>query len=110
MAMTDTIFAYTRAMAINDGVLINVTDQARVAGLRVPVAFTERCYSALGCDDDTKLLGVLRSIVTAAALVGGERIDLAMQSIGRDWVSCYALIHGGDRREPVITVMLVGED
>jgi len=38
------IFSYTRAQVLADGVLIDVTTQAKVLGFRVPVAVTENLY------------------------------------------------------------------
>ena len=36
----DLIYAYTRKQAIDDGVLVDVTETAREAGIRLPVALT----------------------------------------------------------------------
>lgn len=38
------IFAYTRAQAIEDGVLVDVTDMAKEAGFKWPVAMTRTVY------------------------------------------------------------------
>ncbi|OQY36661.1 MAG: hypothetical protein B6226_06175, partial [Candidatus Cloacimonetes bacterium 4572_65] len=40
----DNIFTYTRAMAISDGVLVDVSTLAKEAGFKVPVAVTEALY------------------------------------------------------------------
>lgn len=39
------IHTYTRAQAIADGVLVDVTETAREAGFRVPVALTAACWA-----------------------------------------------------------------
>ena len=39
------IFSYTRAQALADGVLIDVTGQAKTLGFRVPVAVTDHLYN-----------------------------------------------------------------
>ena len=38
------IFSYTRAQAISDGVLIDVTAQAREMGFKVPAAITDNLF------------------------------------------------------------------
>ena len=47
------IFAYTRAQAIADGVLIDITDEAKACGFQIPVAITATLfhrYVAVGKD------------------------------------------------------------
>ena len=41
------IFAYTRAQAIADGVLVDVTDTAREAGFKIPVAVTRTVWDRI---------------------------------------------------------------
>ena len=41
----DVIYAYTRAQAIEDGVLVNVTDMAREAGVKFPTALTRAVWA-----------------------------------------------------------------
>lgn len=41
----DVIYAYTRAQAIDDGVLIDVTDTAREAGIKFPTALTSAVWA-----------------------------------------------------------------
>lgn len=38
------IYSYTRAQALADGVLVDVSDIAREAGFRVPVALTRTAW------------------------------------------------------------------
>ena len=38
------IYSYTRAQAIADGVLIDVTDEAKAHGFKVPVAITDHLF------------------------------------------------------------------
>lgn len=43
--MHDTIIhAYTRAEALSDGVLIDITEQAKACGFRLPTAITEEAF------------------------------------------------------------------
>jgi len=41
----DVIYAYTRAQALEDGVLIDVTDTAREAGIKFPTALTRAVWA-----------------------------------------------------------------
>ena len=43
---TDLIFSYSRAEAIRDGVLIDVSARAKLLGYRIPVAFTAALHEA----------------------------------------------------------------
>ncbi len=74
----DLIHSYTRADALRDGVLVDVTATAREAGFRFPVALTraawERCVAGtpgVGCQDESgrlwDLLWMLR-----CAIRGGD--------------------------------------
>ena len=40
----ESIYRYTRAQAIEDGVLVDVTETAREAGFRCPVAITHAAW------------------------------------------------------------------
>ena len=62
------IYAYTRAQAIADGVLVDVTETAKEAGFKLPVAITEalqnritptKADTAIGQDYDGRLWDVL---------------------------------------------------
>lgn len=43
--MDEVIFAYSRKQAIEDGVLIDVSERAKEAGFRVPVALTTAAWA-----------------------------------------------------------------
>src|SRR5262245_46930249 len=68
----DVIFAYTRAQAIADGVLVDVTDTANGAGFKIPVALTSRVWAeyvavpdGVECQDETgRLWDILSFSVT----------------------------------------------
>ena len=40
----DVVYSYTRKQAIEDGVLIDVTEQAKEAGFKIPVAITSSLW------------------------------------------------------------------
>ena len=44
-AFDPAIFAYTRAQAIEDGILVDVSETAREAGFRIPVAITRTVWN-----------------------------------------------------------------
>jgi hypothetical protein len=75
----DLIHRYTRADAIRDGVLIDVTETAREAGIRWPVALTSavwgRCVTVpagVVCQDEAgRLWDVLFLLALAARRSGG---------------------------------------
>lgn len=50
------IFSYTRAMAIADGVLHDVTETAKECGFRIPVAVTDTIWEKWVCVDHRKEL------------------------------------------------------
>jgi hypothetical protein len=62
------IYAYTRAQAIQDGVLVDVTETSKEVGFKLPVAITEALHNrltptkadaSLGQDYDGRLWNVL---------------------------------------------------
>ena len=61
-----------------------------------------------------RLWDVLMVLKAAIRGARGDRVDFKVSVVGRhnrrEVVNLYALIHGGDRGEPVITLMLAGED
>ena len=46
-AFAPVIFAYTRAQAIDDGILVDVSETAREAGFKIPVAVTRTVWNRL---------------------------------------------------------------
>ena len=118
----DIISTYTRAEAIEDGVLIDVTETAKEAGIKVPTAVTAAVWSEVITPDETRrsqgqseegrlwdVLNILRytaqrskeSTLTFYVLVKDQRLHKAHLK---------STIAGGDDGEPVITIMLPNED
>jgi hypothetical protein len=120
------IYVYTRAQALEDGVLIDVTDTAREAGFKCPVALTSAAYA--DCvewsegesptdyqDEKGRLWDVLNMCriyarrttqpmmyfpVCRVPRGGGKARDVRLKSV----------IGPGDHGEMVITIMLPLED
>ena len=125
------IHAYTRAEAIDDGVLVAVPQTAsRAAGFKVPMAMTATAWGAVGFSTDlAELLAKATAVLSAAMLeyrqcahrasmgLGapvGDRLafayDAEREDGGVDVVQLVLVIGPGDNAEPVGTVMLPGED
>lgn len=125
------IFCYTRAQAIADGVLVDVTPTAYEAGFKWPVALThavwEDCVAWSG-EDSTKQSyqdqsGRLWDVLFMAYVAirtrpqAGSVIHYALHRVPRDGVSTQAqrtelkiVLSGGDDGEPVLTIMQPHED
>jgi hypothetical protein len=120
----DLIHRYSRAQAIADGVLVDVSAVAREAGLRWPVALTravwERCVrvpdGVLYQDEAGRLWDVLFLLALAARRCDSAEVRFAVH-VRDDNSDCTpplvrlkAVCGPGDDGEPVITVMLPHED
>jgi hypothetical protein len=122
--MNDLIFSYSRAQAINDGVLIDVSKLAAEAGFLFPVAMTSaawvRCVNVAekaeesGQDETGRLwdvLNVLRWAVKRSPGGNEVRFQVSVFDGDRfDTVELKSLCGPGDDAEPVITIMLPDED
>lgn len=122
----DVIHAYTRKQAVEDGVLVDVTETAREAGFVYPVALTCGAWSECvtvpeeveGSQDETgrlwDVLVMLRFAIRRAS--DASRVDFSVHVRNDDkggtppLVPLYAVCGPGDDGEPVITVMLPHED
>jgi hypothetical protein len=114
----DLIFSYSRAQAIRDGVLIDVSSRAKSLGYRIPVALTAGLHDALtaGASEETetsarvdRLLIALRDSI-AGNPGAGDRLDFIIKAISLAPLRAWALCGPGDTTAPVLTVMLPQED
>lgn len=119
----DLIHAYTRAQAIEDGQLVDVTEAARQVGIRCPVAITAAVFglcvevpkSRKRLEDES---GRLHDVVwmLAMGMRRNARRDRFVYSIrcstraGIRRVELKAMMGAGDAGETVVTVMLPSED
>lgn len=119
----EVIHAYTRAQAIEDGVLIDVTENAREAGFKLPVALTAAVWSrfvivpegVIGQDLGGRLWDVLWMLSCAVRRSGGGShlfYSLYVRNTNRrpKLVTLKAICGAGDDGEPVVTIMLPEED
>ena len=112
------ICCYSRAEALADGVLVDISERARRAGIRYPTACTAGVWSLIDCLPDSDmdaLAGIVRDVRAEEVL----RVMLAAirQARGTDRVtfaalgaSLWAHCGPGDTAAPCITIMMQGED
>lgn len=121
--MTEIIFSYTRAQAIADGVLIDVSKMACEAGFRYPVALTQAVWGDCvavskedeGQDEEGRLWDILNVLRYRIRSASGEQIVFFEALIAKGGkrprqVELKAHCGPGDNLEPVITVMVPYED
>jgi hypothetical protein len=120
----DLIHVYTRAQAIEDGVLVDVTATAREAGIKYPVALTRAVWcqyvevpNGVECQDEAgRLWDVLWMLALAIrqSREPGEALNyqLYVKNDNRKpkLVTFKALCGPDDDASPCITVMLPEED
>jgi hypothetical protein len=119
------IYTYSRRQAIEDGVLIDVTDQAKSNGFKIPVAVTDHLFNGYvlppeGLEGEGQSLeGRLHDLLemtkaAAASDWGGSRVEFEciflMKPKTFQKVKCVAMVGPGDQAEPVMTIMLPGDD
>lgn len=109
------ISVYTRAQAIEDGVLVDVTKTAKEAGFRFNTCLSSAVWSDLndklanGESAEGRLWDVLMVAKVAAKSGTGDRVYFQVK-IGRQIESYYMHIGPGDTPHPVMTIMREGED
>jgi len=114
------IYAYTRAQAIEDGVLIDVSETAKEAGIKFPTALTSAVwadYVAVPAelkgqqDEMGRLWDILWMFSCAvrggriSGLIGTFEVIIAKPDKG-DWRS-NEKIHGGNRGQRLVTLKVV---
>ena len=121
--MDDVIFSYTRAEAIADGVLVDISQLAKEAGFRFPVAVTQTVWAehiAVREDDEFQsedgriwdILNLLRFRIHSAADKQLIFFKVLIAKGGRSprLVELKAHCGPGDDHAPVITIMVPYED
>ena len=119
------IYSYTRAQAIEDGVLIDVTADAKATGFKVHTVITDNLYrqyvevpTGLDAEGQSRA-GRLHDLLTLALFAarsskGKDRVyfkvDFLMEPGRSETVDIIAHIGPGDNAEPVLTIMLPEDD
>ena len=127
----EVIHAYTRAQAIADGVLVDVSDRGNV--FTYPVAMTATAYAltVAWTDEDEARKGegtgqseagriwdvFYLGAIAARRAAGRQRVPYSLMVVPREGASVEPVrvelhlhVGPGDRGEPVLTIMLPGED
>lgn len=124
------ISTYTRAQAIADGVLVDVSGTAREAGFRIPVAMTTAAWAdcvawtdadsqrQTSQDEQGRLWDVLWMASRAARRAGGQqrlafqlyRIPRGGRGIRPRVTTLHLALGPSDASEPVITILMADED
>jgi hypothetical protein len=122
---SDIISRYNRADARRGSVLIDVSETAREAGIRYPVALTHAVWErrvavppAVDCQDEAGRLWGLLWLLACAIRRGGSgpevRFGVHVRNGNREGtpplVRLKAVCGPGDRGEPVVTDMLPDEN
>lgn len=120
------ISSYSRKQAIEDGVLVDVSSVAKEAGYRWPVAMTRTAWAqyvevpkGVTCQDEQgRLWDILWMGRAAIKQANGDAVGFQLyvrnhnrdKLTHRDLITLRATVTPGDDGEPVITIMLPGED
>lgn len=124
------ISVYTRAQALADGVLVDLTETAKLFGFKIPLACTDTVWRSLdwpvghkpGLGQSTAgrvhdALTMARLAANAAAQAGESVVDfdfLLVPVSGEGEtphvVKLRLTVSGGDSGEPVLTLMYPGEE
>ncbi len=120
----EVIHSYTRAQALEDGFLIDVTQTAREAGFVYPVAVTREVWNryvevpqgVIGQDEMGRLWDIVWMGWIAARREKAHSAVLLYRLLVRNenrrarLVTLKAICGPGDNAEPVVTIMLPNED
>jgi len=125
------ISTYTRAQAIEDGVLIDVGSMAKEAGFKWPVALTADAWAdcVAWTEDDSRQqvyqdesgrlwdLVFMASHAIRSSKDSGDRLLFQLYRVPRDGhatdavlVTLKLIVGPGDTGEPVVTILLPQED
>ena len=121
------IFRYTRAQAIEDGVLVDLTEWSKEAGFKIPVACTAAVWNdyvvppkgteALGQSTRGRahdLLWMLYAAIRQSSSTWEDqlryRVIFVMPGGKQETVTLKSICGPGDEGDPVLTVMCLDED
>ena len=118
------IYRYSREQAIKDGVLVDVTKMAQEIGFKFPVAVTQGVWDLIQPTPKLKRQGQSKEgrlwDLLWVLLLGCKNGEITEQTpnfqvkiltgTGLKFFDFWAHCAPGDNMEPVITIMLPGED
>ena len=122
----EVISSYTRAQALEDGFLVDVSEVSREAGIKFPVALTRAVWveyvevpEGVTCQDERgRLWDILWMLRCQIRRSQGDTLHFQLylrnhnreRLTRRDLVTLRAVCGPGDNGEPVVTIMLQDED
>ncbi len=130
-AFDPVIFAYTRAQAIEDGILVDVSETAREAGFNIPVAVTRTVWDRIialpegyrGFQDEAgrlwDVLWMARHYALRASDSDRVRMSVLVRDVRKDLRDSHrpprkhfpiVAIGAGDSGEAAITIMFPEDD
>jgi len=119
------IYSYSRKQAIEDGVLVDLTRPGfervlRLEGIKIHCAMTDTAFATvvsadLEHDDLFQALcrlgRMLRALVNEARRQrDSDRVFFCVPGVNEQPVKMWSMVGPGDDAEPVMTIMLEGED
>lgn len=119
------IYSYTRAQAIADGVLVDVTEQAKAIGFRLHTVVTDNLFHEYvepptGLEaEGQSVTGRLHDLMVLALFAARRatntdrvtfKVSFLMSPGHSETVEVIAHIGPGDQGEPVLTIMLPEDD
>lgn len=118
------ISTYTRAQALADGALVDVSKEAAKVGFKIPVAVTNTVWGLYNFSTEneehqtpfTSLWALKLAIIEKGYDQNELEYELKFPSSYKEGnsssssISLKALLHAGDEGEPVITIMMPYED
>lgn len=115
------VYAYSREQAIADGVLVDVSEQAKEIGFRIPTVVTATLYHGYvappaGLEGEGQsVTGRLHDLMVLALFAARRtintdrvtfKVDFLMAPERKETVEVIVHIGPGDEGEPVLTIML----
>lgn len=119
------VSSYSRTQALADGVLVDVTAQAKETGFKLHTVVTDHLYHTFlvppaGLEGEGQSVeGRLHDLFWMLLAAARQRLDQSrieadvlflMASGRRETVRVVAVVGPGDSGEPVLTIMLPGDD
>jgi hypothetical protein len=102
----DVISSYTREQALDDGTLVDVSELAKEAGFKIPVAITSNLYHILNKGDFTGRLWDVLTMLRIKAVNSQDNFIKFIVKIGRKNETLWSIISGeGEKGSPVLTIM-----
>ena len=119
------VYSYSRAQAIADGVLVDVTEEAKAIGFKLHTVVTDHLFHGYveppaGLDGEGQsVTGRLHDLMVLALFAARKavntdrvtfKVDFLMAPGRKETIEVIAHIGPGDHGEPVLTIMLPEDD